>query len=142
MNHGVKRRRQALHQTRHHYYLNVSVEAANLSDWRIESNRIETFSPELECSTAECRCRRRRGACTSLARRRHSRGVTPSERCRHKRSGERERRPPTVGLRFEIRKIPTAVKKNKFTMLFTIIFAAHFRFLLRPLPSADAEKSL
>ena len=70
------------------------------------------------------------------------RGVTPSERCRHKRSGERERRPPTVGLRFEIRKIPTAVKKNKFTMLFTIIFAAHFRFLLRPLPSADAEKSL
>ena len=50
------------------------------------------------------------------------RGVTPSERCRHKRSGERERRPPTVGLRFEIRKMPTAVKKNKFTVLFTIIF--------------------
>ena len=35
----VKRRRQALHQTHHHYYLNISVEAANLSDWRIESNR-------------------------------------------------------------------------------------------------------
>ena len=43
MNHSVKRRRQALHQTHHHYYLNISVEAANLSDWRIESNRIETF---------------------------------------------------------------------------------------------------
>ena len=51
MNHSVKRRRQALHKTHHHYYLNISVEAANLSDWRIESNRIETFLPELECST-------------------------------------------------------------------------------------------
>jgi len=51
MNHSVKRRRQALHQTHHHYYLNISVEAAHLSDWRIESNRIETFLPELECST-------------------------------------------------------------------------------------------
>jgi len=51
MNHSVKRRRQALHQIHHHYYLNISVEAANLSDWRIESNRIETFLPELECST-------------------------------------------------------------------------------------------
>jgi len=60
MDHSVKRRRQALHQTHHHYYLNISVEAANLSDWRIESNRknrfgsenrIETFLPELECST-------------------------------------------------------------------------------------------
>ena len=39
MNHSVKRRRQALHRTHHHYYLNISVEAANLSDWRIESNR-------------------------------------------------------------------------------------------------------
>ena len=39
MNHSVKTRRQALHQTHHHYYLNISVEAANLSDWRIESNR-------------------------------------------------------------------------------------------------------
>jgi len=39
MNHSVKRRRQALHQTHHHYYLNICVEAANLSDWRIESNR-------------------------------------------------------------------------------------------------------
>ena len=29
----------ALHQTHHHYYLNISVKAANLSDWRIESNR-------------------------------------------------------------------------------------------------------
>jgi len=37
MNHRLKRRRQALHQTHHHYYLNISVEAANLSDWRIES---------------------------------------------------------------------------------------------------------
>jgi len=43
MNHSVKRRRQALNQTHRHYYLNISVEAANLSDWRIESNRIETF---------------------------------------------------------------------------------------------------
>ena len=43
MNHSVKRRRQALHQTHHHYYLNISVEAAKLSDWRIESNRIESF---------------------------------------------------------------------------------------------------
>ena len=51
MNHDVKRRRQALHQTHQHYYLNISVEAANLSDWRIESNQIETFSPELECSS-------------------------------------------------------------------------------------------
>ena len=39
MNHSLKRRRQALHQTHHHYYLNISVEAANLSDWQIESNR-------------------------------------------------------------------------------------------------------
>ena len=39
MNHSVKRRRQALRQTHHHYYLNISVEAANLSDWRIESNQ-------------------------------------------------------------------------------------------------------
>ena len=53
MNHSVKRRRQALHQTHHHYYLNtgISVEAANLSDWRIESKkidsvaRIESFCP-------------------------------------------------------------------------------------------------
>jgi len=51
MNHSIKRRRQALHQTHHHYYLNISVEAAKLSDWRIESNRIKTFLPELECST-------------------------------------------------------------------------------------------
>ena len=53
MDHSVKRRRQALHQTHHHYYLNISVEAANLSDSvaRIESNQIETFLPELECST-------------------------------------------------------------------------------------------
>jgi len=42
MNHSVKTRRHALHQTHHHYYLNISVEAANLSDWRIESNRIES----------------------------------------------------------------------------------------------------
>ena len=65
MNHSIKRRRQALHQTHHHYYLNISVEAANLSDWRIESkkidsiariesNQIETFLPELECSTLQC----------------------------------------------------------------------------------------
>jgi len=44
------------------YYLNISVQAANLSDCqieskkidsvaRIQSNRIETFLPELECST-------------------------------------------------------------------------------------------
>jgi len=39
MNHSVKRRRQALYHTHHHYYLNISVEAANLSDWGIESNR-------------------------------------------------------------------------------------------------------
>jgi len=47
MNHSVNRRRQALHQTHHHYYLNISVEAANLSDWRIES---KLFLHELECS--------------------------------------------------------------------------------------------
>ena len=49
------------------YYLNISVQAANLSDCRIESNRIEkidsvariesnrieTFLPELECSTPQ-----------------------------------------------------------------------------------------
>jgi len=46
MNHSVKRRRQALHQTPHHYYLNISVEAANLSDWRIESNRKNRFGSE------------------------------------------------------------------------------------------------
>jgi len=46
MNHSVKRRRQALHQTHHHYYLNISVEAANLSDWRIESNRKNRFGSE------------------------------------------------------------------------------------------------
>jgi len=39
MNHSVKRCREALYQTHHHYYLNISVEAANLLDWRIESNR-------------------------------------------------------------------------------------------------------
>jgi len=37
----------------HHYYLNIGVQAANLSDWRIESNRIETFLPELECYTEQ-----------------------------------------------------------------------------------------
>ena len=26
-------------ETHHHYYLNISVEAANLSDWRIESKK-------------------------------------------------------------------------------------------------------
>ena len=31
--------------------MNISVQAANLSNCRIESNRIETFLPELECST-------------------------------------------------------------------------------------------
>ena len=40
MNHSLKRRRQALNQTHHHYYLNISVQAANLSDWRIESKKI------------------------------------------------------------------------------------------------------
>jgi len=53
MNHSIKRRRQALNKTHHHYYLNTSVEAANVSNWRIESNRTETFLPELECSTAQ-----------------------------------------------------------------------------------------
>ena len=44
------------------YYLNISVQAANLSDCRIESKkidsvvRIETFLPELECSTAHLYC--------------------------------------------------------------------------------------
>jgi len=46
MNHSVKRRRQALHQTHNHYYLNIRVEAANLSDWRIESNRKNRFGSE------------------------------------------------------------------------------------------------
>ena len=56
MNHSVKRRRQALHQTYHHYYLNISVQAGKFirlanriekidSVARIESNRIETFCP-------------------------------------------------------------------------------------------------
>jgi len=44
--HSVKTRRRALHQTHHHYYLNISVEAANLSDWRIESNRKNRFGSE------------------------------------------------------------------------------------------------
>jgi len=35
------------------YYLNISVQAANLSDCRIESNRIKTFLPELECSSTD-----------------------------------------------------------------------------------------
>jgi len=60
MNHSVKRTRQALHQTHHHYYLNISVEAANLSDWRIGSKKIDSvariesklFLPELECSSS------------------------------------------------------------------------------------------
>jgi len=59
MNQSVKRRCQALHQTHHHYYLNISVEAANLSDWRIEKNQfgsenrieLKLFLPELECSS-------------------------------------------------------------------------------------------
>ena len=46
MDHSVKRRGQALHQTHHHYYLNISVEAANLSDWRIESNRKNRFGSD------------------------------------------------------------------------------------------------
>ena len=66
MNHSVKRRRQALHQTHHHYYLNINVEAANLSDWRIEKNRFgnenriesKLFLPELECSTRQCHAAR------------------------------------------------------------------------------------
>jgi len=29
-----------LHQTHHHYYLNISEEAANLSDWRIKSKKL------------------------------------------------------------------------------------------------------
>jgi len=62
MNHSVKRRRQALHQTHRNYYLNISVQAEIYqigesnrkkidSVARIESNRIETFLPELECSS-------------------------------------------------------------------------------------------
>jgi len=35
------------------YYLNISVQAANLSDCRIESNRIETYLPELLCTTTD-----------------------------------------------------------------------------------------
>jgi len=46
MNHSVKRRRQALHQTHHHYYLNISVQSANLSDCRIESNGKNRFGSE------------------------------------------------------------------------------------------------
>jgi len=44
--HSVKIRRQALHQTHHYYYLNISVEAANLSYWRIESNQKNRFGSE------------------------------------------------------------------------------------------------
>ena len=67
MNHSLETHRQALHQTHHHYYLNISVQTANLSDWRIESNRknrfgienrIKTFLPELECSSAQHRQQR------------------------------------------------------------------------------------
>ena len=55
MNHSVKRRRQALHQTHHYYYLNISVEAANLSDWRIESKKIDSVARiESECSLCSC----------------------------------------------------------------------------------------
>jgi len=36
------------------YYLNISVQAANLSDCRIESNR-NFFLPELECSNRHSR---------------------------------------------------------------------------------------
>ena len=46
MNHSVKRRRQALHQTHHHYYLNISVQSANLSDCRFESNGKNRFGSE------------------------------------------------------------------------------------------------
>jgi len=46
MNHSVKRRRQALHQTHHHYYLNVRFGSEN----RIES---KLFLPELECYTLD-----------------------------------------------------------------------------------------
>ena len=56
MNHSLQRRRQALHQNHHHYYLNISVEAANLSDWRMESNR-NFFCPNwnaLPLSCASC----------------------------------------------------------------------------------------
>jgi len=35
------------------YYLKISVQAANLSDCRIESNRIETYLPELLCTTTD-----------------------------------------------------------------------------------------
>jgi len=52
MNHSVKRRREALHQNHHHYYLNIRVEAANLSDWRIETffarNGMLYFPPVLQ----------------------------------------------------------------------------------------------
>ena len=47
MNHSVKRRRQALHQTHRHYCLNISVQAANLSDWRIESKKNDSV-PRIE----------------------------------------------------------------------------------------------
>ena len=70
MNHSVKRRRQALHQTYHHYYLNISVETAKLSDWRIESNR-NFFLPELECSTVQALSVARK-RCGSLPEHQHS----------------------------------------------------------------------
>jgi len=35
------------------YYLKISVQAANLSDCRIESNRIETYLRELLCTTTD-----------------------------------------------------------------------------------------
>jgi len=40
------------------YYLNISVQAANLSDCRIESNRL-FFLPELECSSGDHATRQR-----------------------------------------------------------------------------------
>ena len=46
MAHNEPQRKEALHQTHHNYYLNISVETANLSDWRIESNRKNRFGSE------------------------------------------------------------------------------------------------
>ena len=43
--------------THHHYYLNISVEAANLSDWLIESNRKNRFGSENGIETSIARIR-------------------------------------------------------------------------------------
>ena len=75
MNHSVKRHRQALHQTQHQYYLNISVEAAKLSDWRIESNR-NCFCPNWNALLDSGQTALRTGVCVES----RTRGLTADPR--------------------------------------------------------------